>query len=1530
MQEPSGKPLSVPSQLEDVQGENGPSRELVEKLTKKVQQQAKLLQSMSAEKQELMQKMGSETAPSSISDFPSSRQRNSAYMPTSRQQHQIEVNELQGVIALLTSEKNQQSERLSVVIKELKKTKDILKKESKEAVSAALQKQMTSLKNEKNALAESLRNETLVAEEQRAYIQILKNALDQKAEEMGLGRKQGQILFEVSDLRARHQGMVREQTGLREQLETVRRDLEDKTKLVQSLEATRSRQRKELTSVQEHATSLTEAVDGLKKERNALTESMEEHLSEKVSLSKKLELLQREHGETLAELEKCKSDLSISSKRVEQLSTHLKSTSESAEELQLVKTGLLGDLETRRVECSSQSEQLQILKGEKADLLAVQDELLSAVEKYKEELGQLSGKYEEKERTLHKVTRTSSNLEESLSIEQERIAQAVKRQQETEDVVEVLTKELSQLRFENAGLKESNDSSNTNSTKLSESLRKLQMTSDDLQSENSSLKRKVQRLEDELKETSDYLNKFKHVSTQLEASLENSADDNLKKSSRIRMLETELSEAQAEIRRAQGVVASERETVEKVSSERRVLHKTLSQQVELSETRSADLASRVAELEREIMELRPFVERYNDATARCENLKQECAQRQGNEQRLEQSLSQTSQQLSEIREKFAASSHQLQLTSTSSMEKDESIRRLNKRLLSLEEELSTEKHALAEERNAKNRLQESILALDRQVMTLSSRAESAEVDSLQAHADYANILTAVREDCARLREQLDSVRMADEALKETIHELSLDLQRAKEREHSLQGDLNSARKQLVDWETRGTLAERENAFLSVELNELRELKSLLCAQLDELSSEVRVRGGEVTNAHQQLSQIALESSEAQSVAQGEIGRLYALIQSLKAELQDKSEKLVLSTVRTSNLEGAQTSFQRDVASKVEALSAELDLEKRNNTMEMSFTKNLLNETTRDKEELSRKIRLAVDEKEMAIKQADSAQSRAAALEHELRAREKDLHRLQEEFSLISKERNREHQRFTEEVSILKMTVEETSKDKSMLDESSRRMQHDLLQSQNEKQAQIGQLQDNIDGMRTHVLRMETELQRKDTEISDMRNEIKALTHARDDYEKRTAFAEERCENLQRMKQELEAMYDAYKLEQTTQASMNSDHVHRIKVLEEETEKLSSKLLQRDQEVSAANRRCNDLSLKEAELQRELHSAGHRLAQAEEDCRELGRILKETENDRTKIANELELLNDKHKLLLGDADNLRRSAFNEAASLQSRTSELEERLNSRVAAAEGEVSSLRRLNATLTDAKNALEDQVTKLARDLQRANSDLESLTRKETQHLGRIRDLEIAHRNDTEELTSQKESLRVTRARMEELTAVLGDRDKHVLNVTEQATSLTHKAQIAQKEADHKGDLLRRASEQVTELEQENRRLKKDLDGLRGSKDSVQHALASMEASLQKQKSVLDEKERENELQKSASSRVQQELESRLASAQAEVAHLRSSLEMSEVARKLAGRELEAESSSHGKEKELLRRDQRTLVTQIQSLKKELQHVRL
>ena len=159
---------------------------------------------------------------------------------------------------------------------------------------SAIYYQHHDLMKEKNSVEESLRSEMLNCEEQRAYIEVLKQALESNLQELGLtGRT-------IEDIMNKRQG----NEGSEEKLENrnmENKDLTDLLKLkTEECEQLTNERKKTDQHLQEAADALQyaeEEVQRLEEEKSALLDYIEEHSAKEKQFSAEIERIKKESGE---------------------------------------------------------------------------------------------------------------------------------------------------------------------------------------------------------------------------------------------------------------------------------------------------------------------------------------------------------------------------------------------------------------------------------------------------------------------------------------------------------------------------------------------------------------------------------------------------------------------------------------------------------------------------------------------------------------------------------------------------------------------------------------------------------------------------------------------------------------------------------------------------------------------------------------------------------------------------------------------------------------------------------------------------------------------------------------------------------------------------------------------------------------------------------------------------------------------------------------------------------------------------------
>ena len=344
---------------------------------------------------------------------------------------------------------------------------------------------------EKNLIEESLRAEMLNCEEQRAYIEVLKQALESNLQELGLT---GRTIEDILNRKDRNNEEDSE-------VQTLNELLKAKTEEFNSLVEERSKSDKHLQEAAEALQYAEEEVQRLEEEKSALLDYIEDHSAKEKQMVFELEKLRKDFGEherkyqslgkdynnelnSKREIEKELQDLRSDTSRQEKaykdsyedeiikLKGHIKTIESRNESLQANNTTLSNTLKETQ-------EELDTIKSQ-------HDSTIKETSAVRRTLSISESKIEEIERTSQQLTDSKKDLEIKLS----------KTEKELKNFKQNLAKEL-ELQYEKISLQMNDEVS-----ELKTQLDLCEAKEKALNKENSELKKKIKKIQDELSKNS--------------------------------------------------------------------------------------------------------------------------------------------------------------------------------------------------------------------------------------------------------------------------------------------------------------------------------------------------------------------------------------------------------------------------------------------------------------------------------------------------------------------------------------------------------------------------------------------------------------------------------------------------------------------------------------------------------------------------------------------------------------------------------------------------------------------------------------------------------------------------------------------------------------------------------------------------------------------------------------------------------------------------------------------------------------------
>lgn len=169
---------------------------------------------------------------------------------------------------------------------------------------------------DKAEVEESLRAEMLNCEEQRAYIEVLKQAMEAKMLEHAGAVSESHLAFEVKETKPKNDESRREQAKIRNtlldyesQIKRLQSQIQNKELEVEGLTAERDELDGHLRQAAEALQIAEEEVDKLEEEKTSLLEYVDEHSVKEQEMEKELNELGKYFEEMKADFEKTKKDL---------------------------------------------------------------------------------------------------------------------------------------------------------------------------------------------------------------------------------------------------------------------------------------------------------------------------------------------------------------------------------------------------------------------------------------------------------------------------------------------------------------------------------------------------------------------------------------------------------------------------------------------------------------------------------------------------------------------------------------------------------------------------------------------------------------------------------------------------------------------------------------------------------------------------------------------------------------------------------------------------------------------------------------------------------------------------------------------------------------------------------------------------------------------------------------------------------------------------------------------------------------------
>lgn len=347
---------------------------------------------------------------------------------------------------------------------------------------ADLRDRLDQLEREKADLESSLRAEVLHSEEQRAYIEALKQAVESKMTAIGLTdvsvldycrAAQGAEQHQESKLAlAKMQGALISQEELIHQLQAKLANAESRSDVVtlkQELDQTNEAFQQaisDMNKLEEEKNSLLEYIEDHKKQEGQLQELLENIEPELVSIKREHEEMREKYQQNLEDLQASHRSLDQLHREnrelgglVQRLETEAKELTKELtivlrreKELTAELTQIQGKMRVLTVNQTTLSETLQETQGELDSVQAANAELGEELRKAQEELGEIGQEREETENIKAKAAEESENmrniienLEESLQTAQSQLKEESDSKHHLEDLLASLKSSLSEM-----------------------------------------------------------------------------------------------------------------------------------------------------------------------------------------------------------------------------------------------------------------------------------------------------------------------------------------------------------------------------------------------------------------------------------------------------------------------------------------------------------------------------------------------------------------------------------------------------------------------------------------------------------------------------------------------------------------------------------------------------------------------------------------------------------------------------------------------------------------------------------------------------------------------------------------------------------------------------------------------------------------------------------------------------------------------------------------------------------------------------
>ena len=330
--------------------------------------------------------------------------------------------------------------------------------------SSDLHSRLLQLEHEKSDLEASLRSEVLHSEEQRAYIEALKQALEAKITSLGLtdisvseycgAAQSAEQRQEMKITLAKMQGALINQEDIIQQLKAKVTGLEthsDTEKL-----------RKELDHVNDAFQQAITEMNKLEEEKNSLLDYIQDHKQQETQLQDLLETIEpelisikQEHEDMRRKYNDVLQELHTSQRSHEQLQTENRELGTLIENLEKNIEDKEEKYENLKENEREMMRELEILQGKNRNLTVNQTTLSETLQETQEELdtfraanlelGEELKKTQEELGKVEKIEENAANLEKLLKNAQDEISEKDKNNQKFEEMIANLHEKIANL-----------------------------------------------------------------------------------------------------------------------------------------------------------------------------------------------------------------------------------------------------------------------------------------------------------------------------------------------------------------------------------------------------------------------------------------------------------------------------------------------------------------------------------------------------------------------------------------------------------------------------------------------------------------------------------------------------------------------------------------------------------------------------------------------------------------------------------------------------------------------------------------------------------------------------------------------------------------------------------------------------------------------------------------------------------------------------------------------------------------------------